>query len=79
MDTTNDHDLLIELRTEMRGVRSDIQDLNSGVSKRLDDHEIRLRTNEGAVIKLATSVKTWGSVGLVALGSLEIVLRVFLK
>lgn len=35
----SDHDLLIELRTEMRGVRQDVKDLRDGTSKRVDDLE----------------------------------------
>lgn len=35
----SDHDLLIELRTEMRGVRSDVKDLRDNTTKRVDDLE----------------------------------------
>ena len=35
----NDHDLLIELRSEMRNLRNDIQDLKNGTAKRIDDLE----------------------------------------
>ena len=41
-----DHDLLIELRTEMRGVRGDIKDIKDGTASKLDDHEQRLRNLE---------------------------------
>jgi hypothetical protein len=54
-----DHDLLIELRTEMRGVRDDIQKLTDGTASRLtalendhvtkeshQDHENRVRNLE---------------------------------
>lgn len=39
----NDHDLLIELRTEMKGLRADVRDLKDGTSVTLNDHENRLR------------------------------------
>jgi hypothetical protein len=32
----NDHDVLIELRTEMRNVRNDIKDLKDGTSSRIE-------------------------------------------
>lgn len=38
-----DHDLLVELRTEFRGMRQDIQRLTDGTNKRADDHELRIR------------------------------------
>jgi len=48
MDTqnTSDHDLLIELRTEMRGMRDDIKKMNDGTVQTLADHEIRIRKIE---------------------------------
>lgn len=49
----NDHDLLIELRTEMKGVREDIKNMTGSVSKTLADHEIRIRALEQAGWKLA--------------------------
>lgn len=44
--TGNDHDLLIELRTEMRGMREDIKSLSDGVTVRINDHETRIRSLE---------------------------------
>jgi hypothetical protein len=41
LEYKTDHDLLIELRTELRGMRTDIQSLNDGTSKRLDKVESR--------------------------------------
>jgi hypothetical protein len=35
----NDHDLLIELRTEMRGLRQDLKTLSDGVSTRVTNLE----------------------------------------
>jgi hypothetical protein len=45
----SDHDVLIELRTETRGVRTDIQKLSDGTATRILDHEIRLRALERRV------------------------------
>jgi hypothetical protein len=39
MPEINDHDLLIELRTEVKGMRVDIRDLKDGTAKRLTDVE----------------------------------------
>lgn len=41
-----DHDLLIELRTEMKEVRKDIKELKNTLLARVEDHEIRIRTLE---------------------------------
>jgi hypothetical protein len=58
----NDHDLLVELRTEMKAVRADIKDLKDGTQARLSslesdrvtqeehkDHENRLRKVENKI------------------------------
>ena len=91
-ETICDHDLLIELRTEMRGVRSDIQDLTQGVSSRLlnlesnavsrfqfDDHEKRLREVERTADNLATIVKFGGSIAVALLGLAEVLLNIFFR
>lgn len=75
-----DRDLLIELRTEMKAVRTDIQSLQDGVTGRLsnleqnavskiqfEDHEERLRATEVFMVRVAT----WGSVGMLAIGVVE--------
>lgn len=36
---SNDHDLLIEMRTEMRNVRSDIKELKDGTTQRIQSLE----------------------------------------
>lgn len=41
-----DRDLLIELRTEMGGVRTDIKDVKDSVEKNSGDHETRIRSLE---------------------------------
>ena len=59
MSDTTDHDLLVELRTEFKGMRADIKDIKDNTSARLAalegdhvttkefaDHEKRLRSIE---------------------------------
>jgi hypothetical protein len=47
----NDHDLLVELKTQMIGIKEDIKDLKDGTSRQIADHEIRLNTLETSKIK----------------------------
>jgi len=47
----SDHDLLIELRTEMRGVRQDVKDLRDNTAKRVDDLENQ-KMNREEVLRL---------------------------
>jgi hypothetical protein len=81
MPEINDHDLLIELRTEMKAVRQDIKEIKDGTTDRLgkleqdhvskqdhQDHEIRIRRLE---YSLAIAV------GMVVL--LEIALKIYFK
>ena len=44
--SSEDHDLLIELRTKMDAIKVDIQLLNDGTGKKISDHEIRLNALE---------------------------------
>lgn len=66
----NDHDLLVELKTEMRGLRDDFRDMKDGVKENVSDHEDRIRSLE----KTQTQVITWGSAGIVILGVAEFLL-----
>lgn len=59
----SDHDVLVELRTEMRLLRGDIRDMKDGNTISLSDHEMRLRTLEsriwmisGGVLVLSTAI-----------------------
>lgn len=61
-----DHDLLIELRTEMRGLRDEVRALNNGNAEKILDHEKRLRAIEKYV---------WGAIG--AIGIIELILAVY--
>lgn len=55
-----DHDLLIELRTEMKGLRTDIRELKDGTNDRITDHETRLVALE----KSKTIQNTLMSIGI---------------
>jgi hypothetical protein len=59
----SDHDVLIELRTEMRGMRSDIKDLRNGTSERITDHELRLRALERRVWIASGAATVAGIIG----------------
>lgn len=59
----SDHDLLVELRTEMRGMRNDIKELKEGTTEKLADHEMRIRANERK-IWVGSAVATLVGTGL---------------
>jgi hypothetical protein len=59
----SDHDLLIELRTEMRGVRDDIKGLKEGTSLQLSDHEMRIRLVEKRVWTASGIASVLGMIG----------------
>ncbi len=61
-----DHDLLIELRTEMRGLRDEVRGLNNGNAEKILDHEKRLRALEKYV---------WGAIG--AIGIIEVIIGIY--
>lgn len=42
----NDHDLLITLHEQVKGIRSDIRDIKDNVKSQVDDHETRMRSVE---------------------------------
>lgn len=47
-----DHDLLITMHEQIKGIKSDIKDLKDGTSAKLMDHEVRIRRLEfwGAIL-----------------------------
>jgi hypothetical protein len=51
----SDHDVLIELRTEMRGMRADIKSLNDDTKSRQDKADIRIGKLEDDVSSLKTA------------------------
>lgn len=48
-----DHDLVVQISEQIRGIKQDILDLNKNISDKTGDHENRIRT-------LEDRVKTWG-------------------
>lgn len=82
----NDHDLLIELRTEMRGMRLDVKNLNETTTIRVGDHETRLRllekTVETAVASQAEREKLTrlgGTILIVIVGIVEFAINLYIK
>ena len=45
----SDHDLLISLHEQVKGIRDDIKDLTDGTSTKITDHELRIRRLEYAL------------------------------
>lgn len=64
--STNDHDLLIELRTEIIGMREDLKTMKNDSKETISDHEARIRFIEHYM---------WLAIG--ALGLLEFGLQVW--
>lgn len=48
----SDHDLLITMHEQIKGIKGDIKDLKDGTGTKLQDHESRLRRLElwGAIL-----------------------------
>ncbi len=70
-----DRDLLITMHEQIRGIKSDIKDLKDGTSATLNDHEIRIRSAEEKI----TRIMTWGSIGLLAVGIVEVLVSKYFK
>lgn len=49
--TGDDHDLLIELKTRMEGLKTDIEGLKNGTSTQIADHETRINSLESSKTK----------------------------
>lgn len=60
-----DHDLLVELKTQIVGIKEDIRDLKDGTSKQISDHEIRITSLE--TDKTKTTVMLSIGVGILTL------------
>lgn len=56
VNPNNDHDLLIELRTEMRGLRDDMKAIRDGFSEVQKDHENRIRSVEKSTENLMSKM-----------------------
>lgn len=46
LNKMNDHDLLVTMHEQIKGIKNDIKDLKDGTSTKLSDHEARLRRLE---------------------------------
>lgn len=60
MDTQSDHDLLVTMHEQIKGIKQDIKDLKDGTATQLSDHELRLRRLE-----------LWGFAAIGALYAIE--------
>jgi SMC interacting uncharacterized protein involved in chromosome segregation len=72
---SEDHDLLIELKTKMDDLKNQIKDLNDGTGKKISDHEIRLNSLEKSKI-VQNTMMTIG-IGILALLTSIIVYHIF--
>lgn len=61
-----DHDLLIELKTRMDGLKDDIKDLKDGTSMQIQDHEKRIFDLETSKSKQGVFI----TIGIVIIGFL---------
>lgn len=71
---SGDHDLLIELKTRMEGLKDDIKELSSGMSLRLKDHEDRIKKLEGT----KNSQTVWITIGTSLIGVLVAIMIIHL-
>jgi len=61
---SSDHDILIELRTQMIGIKADIKELKDGTAVQIGDHEHRLtnleesRTKQTVLVSLGVGLLT---------------------
>ena len=89
-----DHDLLIELRTEMRGVRSDIQKLTDDTKERIvrleeskvtkEDFSMHLREDGDSHKDHETRIRfieryMWAAIGIVAIAEFTIMVWINIK
>lgn len=68
-----DHDILIELRTNMVNLEKSIKEIRDGNMGQITDHELRLRKVETAQTRLIT----WGTAIFVVLGIIEFLIIKF--
>lgn len=82
-DQPNDHDLLIELRTEMRGMRADIKDIKEGTTARLtalENNKMDKTDSDKVSEDFETRLRfieryVWGAIAV--LGAAEILVQFF--
>lgn len=54
--SAGDHDLLIELRTRMEGIKNDVNEIKTGTATQINDHEIRIFSLERGKTKTDTMI-----------------------
>ncbi len=74
MGETSDHDLLVGLNVRLEDIKADIKELKDGVSSKLENHEVRIRSLENRMVQ----VFTFGVAGLILLGIGEFMVNKFL-
>lgn len=65
MQTSHDHDLLIELKTRMESLRNDIKDIKDGTAAQIADHEKRIFSIESSKTKTNTLITMGIAVGTI--------------
>jgi len=67
MNDQNDHDILIELKSDVKALRAEVKEINDNTKTTLTDHEARLRFMERWV---------WMAIG--ALGIAETIITFYI-
>lgn len=77
-----DRDLLVELRTQVVGMRDDMKEVKGEISSKINDHEGRIRILEKMVDTVATqkeeadkTTRIGGSILIVLVGILEFIIN----
>ena len=79
MPDTNDHDLLIELRGDVKAMRFELSEIKDNIKSRVDDHEKRIRSVETTLNQGRGSERViQGLIATVAVAAVELILKVFL-
>lgn len=74
-----DHDLLIELRTEMRGMRDDMKGLRDDTKVTITDHESRIRKVEQRTEANTVTIRIWISAVGLLLAIIDVLTRIYIK
>jgi hypothetical protein len=69
--TSTDHDLLVTLNTEMKGLKEDIKNLRDDQVEKVSDHEVRINTLETSNIRQVVAISV-GALWLAALTAMVI-------
>ena len=55
----SDHDIIVRLDTKMDIMTATVEKLTDAMTRKGDDHEVRLRRSEGDIIDIRSSSRTW--------------------